>query len=293
MKFPGSVLLQLFVLSLATLKVSATGVLFVKPTNDTPCPQQPCHTLEHYAQSWQLYLTSNTIVQFLPGEHILEGDWNELRSENISNLTLVGSDSVVYDNSPLSIPVATSRINCRRGNPFFGFSNVTELFIARLTFSECGGGKITLILSEVSNLVFDCVTIRNSTGAGLKGFNLGKASIHRSTFVFNQATSASLWSANIILLYGKCSEATETNITSSWIMLGNGSNERRSVGGLRLQVSLSCYNIKVHIHNTTVKENMGGNMFLGLNGFTHNIIIITDSHFKGDYIIQTAVVGCY
>ena len=110
MKIPGSVLLQLFILSLATLAVSATSVLFVKPTNDTPCPQMPCHTLEHYAQSWQLYLTSNTIVQFLPGEHVLEGDWNELRSENISNLTLVGTDSVVYNNSPLSIPVATSRV---------------------------------------------------------------------------------------------------------------------------------------------------------------------------------------
>ena len=285
MKIAKSVVLHLFILSLATMAVSAAGVLFVKPTNDTSCPQQPCHTLEHYAQSWQFYLTSNTVVQFLPGEHVLEGDWNVLSVENVSNLTLIGSDIVVYNNSPLSIPVAASRVICRRGNTLFGFSNVSELFIARLTFSECGGEMVTLILSEVTNLVFDSVTIQNSTGAGLVGFNLGKSSICHCTFVFNQATSAkSLWSGNVILLYRKCSETiTETNITSSWIMFGNGINKARSVGGLQLLVSPSCYNIKVHIHNTTFKENMGGNMALRLNGFAHNIIAITNSYFEGGY----------
>ena len=276
----------MFILSLTTLAVSATGVLFVKPTNDTPCPQLPCHTLEHYAQSWQLYLTSNTIVQFLPGEHILEGDWIQLIVGSVSNLTLMGSDSVVYDNSPLGIPMATSRVSCRGGKTTFSFYNITALFITRLTILECGGEKVTLFLYKVSNLVVDSVTIQNSTGAGLIGYNLGKSSIHHSAFVFNQATSWSTWTGNIVFSYGECLDRIEAsstmNITSSWIMLGNGSIES-SVGGLRLLVSSSCYNIKVHIHNTTFKENIGGNMFLGLNGFTHNIVTITDSHFEGGY----------
>ena len=29
-----------------------------------------------------------SVVQFLPGEHVLEGDWYELAVENVSNLTL-------------------------------------------------------------------------------------------------------------------------------------------------------------------------------------------------------------
>ena len=186
--------LQWLILLLATLTlctvVSATAVLFVKPTNDTPCPQQPCHTLEHYAQSWQLYLTSNTIVQFLPGEHILEEDWNWLTVENISNLTLIGNDSVVLDSSPLDIPISTSRVSCRRGKTMFSYSNLTELFITKLTFSECDGGKATLTLYEVSHLILDNVVIYNSIGTGLMGLNLGKSLIHRSSFMFNQATSA-------------------------------------------------------------------------------------------------------
>ena len=276
-------MLQLFILSLATLAVSATSVLFVKPTNDTPCSQLPCHTLEHYTQSWQLYLTSNTIVQFLPGEHVLEGDWIQLTVENVSNLTLIGSDSVVYDNSPLGMPIATSRVSCRGGETSFSFYNVTTLFITRLTILECGGEKVTLFLYKVSNLVVDSVTIQNSTGTGLIGYNLGKSSIRHSVFMFNQATSASPWSGNIALWYDNVTEISTMNITSSWISFGSAINESSSVGGLNLHISPLCYNIKVHIHNTTLKKNMGRNMLLELNGFAHNIITITDSHFEGGY----------
>ena len=283
-------MLQWFTLLLATLTlstvVSATDVLFVKPTNDTLCPQQPCHTLEHYAQSWQLYLTSNTIVQFLPGEHILEGDWNVLTVENVSNLTLIGSDSVIRDSSPLGIPMTTSRINCRRGKTLFFFSNITELFIAKLIFSGCGGGKAAFTLYEVSNLILDSVTIRNSTGTGLVGINLRKSLIHHSSFMFNQAAKDYFCSGNIMLLYAKCSERIKTytlNIASSWILYGNATTEIPCVGGAYMLVSESCYNVRVNIHNTTLKENMGGNMLLALNSFASSVITITESRFEAGY----------
>ena len=286
-----SIMLQWFILLLCTLAlsgvVSATGVLFVKPTNDTLCPQQPCHTLEHYAQSWQLYLTSNTVVQFLPGEHVLEGDWNELKVESISNLTLIGSDSVIYNSSPLGIPIATSRISCRRSKTLFSFYNVTELFIERLMFSECGGGEATLILYEMSNLVFDSVTIQNSTGSGLIGHNLRESLVSRSAFMFNQVTETIPY--NIYFTYHTCSEVIENftlNITSSRILFGKATTEAiyPDPRGLSLNVDETCYNVKVHIHNTILKENMLGNMILVLNGFSQNIdVAITDSHFEGGY----------
>ena len=278
-----------FVLSLATLTfstvVSATGVLFVKPTNDTSCPQQPCHTLEHYAQSWQLYLTSNTVVQFLPGEHVLEGNWSWLKVENVSNVTLIGSDSAIPDSSFLGIPMATSIINCRGGKTMFYFYNVTRLLVIKLIFTKCGGRESTLYLYEVSNLMLDSVAIQNSTGTGLLGFNLRKSLIHRSSFMFNEATRGYPWSGNIMLLYN-CSEMIETftlNITSSWILFGNGTTELGCVGGLGLQFSQSCYNAKVNIHNTTLMGNVGGNMLLVVYGFAHNSITIADSHFENGY----------
>ena len=89
-----------------------------------------------------------------------------------------------------------------------------------------------------------------------------------------------------MLFYEECSEVIETytvNITSSWILFGNATNDTIFKGGISLKVGQSCYNVKVHIHNTTLKKNMGGNMFLLLNGFAHNIITITDSNFDCGY----------
>ena len=282
-------MLQWFILLLATLAlsgvVSATGVLFVKPTNDTLCPQQPCHTLEHYAQSWQLYLTSNTVVQFLPGEHILEGDWNELGVENVSNVTLIGSAAVFFNSSSLGIPMATSRISCRRSKTYFGFSYVTELLISRLTFSECGGGEATLLLYKVSHLLLDSVIIQNSTRTGLIGINLQESLIRNSVFMFNQDTNALSCQGSVLLIYAQCSKMVQNftlNITSSWILFGNAT-KNFCASGLHLLVIWPCYNVRVHIHNATLKENIGGNMFLSLDGFANSIITITDSHFKGGH----------
>ena len=278
-------ILQWFIVSIATLTlntvVSASGVLFVKPTIATSCPHQPCHMLQYYAQRWLFYLTSNTVVQFLPGEHILEGDWNELFVENVTNLTLSGSDSTITDSLPLSLPTATSRISCMGGKSIFVFSNITELFIARLVFSKCGGGTLklklsttlilykmnfTLLLYEVSNLVLDTVTIQNSTGTGLWGYNLlGKSMIYRSALLFN-AAAAFPCAGNIMLLYYNCSGNSLVNITSSWIMSGNANATRYTcVGGLTLGLNQSSYSVEVHIHNTTMTRNVGGNMFLSLS----------------------------
>ena len=214
-------------LTLTAMQACASGIHVVKPTNETACPQQPCHTLEHYAQRWQFYLTSNTIMTFLPGEHVLEGDWSTLFVVNVSNLTLIGNDDMITGN--LGIPEATSRISCRQGKSCFSFYNVKELSIARLSFSDCGGSifHTTLFMLGVYNLVVDGVTVQNSTGSGLLGYNiLGRSSISYSAFLFNTA-SAGLPGGNVIPSYksqSNCSNVPETftvSINSSWIMFGN------------------------------------------------------------------------
>ena len=95
------------------------------------------------------------------------------------------------------------------------------------------------------------------------GLNLGKSLIHRSALMFNQATNAFSCSGNIMLFNEKCSEIIETytpNTTSSWILFGNATTESECVGGLYLELGQLCYNMKVHILNTTFKYNLGGNM---------------------------------
>ena len=53
-------LLLLILLSLglpALLPAGAATVLYVKPTKDTPCPSEPCHTLDEYAQNTSQYFS--------------------------------------------------------------------------------------------------------------------------------------------------------------------------------------------------------------------------------------------
>ena len=70
----------------APLPTEAATVLYVKPTESTPCPGEPCHTLDEYAQNTSQYFVSNTTVEFLPGTHILS---QPLHISGVNNLSLI------------------------------------------------------------------------------------------------------------------------------------------------------------------------------------------------------------
>ena len=75
---------------MATLLVFSTTcsghtILYVKPTPHAPCPADPCLTLSQYAQQPHHYLTSNTTLLLLPGDHILSVNF---RVENVSDIEI-------------------------------------------------------------------------------------------------------------------------------------------------------------------------------------------------------------
>jgi len=83
---PYNTLLLLFLLSLGfpvLLPAGAATVLYVKPTIDTPCPSEPCHTLAQYATR---HLISVTAIEFLPGTYNLS---KPLHISGINNLSLL------------------------------------------------------------------------------------------------------------------------------------------------------------------------------------------------------------
>ena len=65
---------------------STEGIYYMRPTNASTCPGQPCHNLSYYSQISQLFFTSNATLYFLPGEHIL----GQVIVTNVSNITLAG-----------------------------------------------------------------------------------------------------------------------------------------------------------------------------------------------------------
>ena len=101
---------------------------YVKPAANTPCPADPCLTLSEYAQQTHHWLTSNTTLLFLPGDHALSVNFTV---ENVS-------DFGVYAQQTSS---ADARIVCQ------GLVGITFRYISRMTvhglaFNSCGKGAV-------------------------------------------------------------------------------------------------------------------------------------------------------
>ena len=93
-------LLLLLLLSLgftAPSPAQADTIHYVKPTEDTKCPGEPCHTLDWYVNEThhrEYFPYNNTIMKFLPGTHNLS---EVFHFHGATNLTLEAIDSTVNE----------------------------------------------------------------------------------------------------------------------------------------------------------------------------------------------------
>jgi len=107
---------------------------YVKPTANTPCPADPCLILSEYAQQTHHYLTSNTTLLFLPGDHVLSVNF---MVENVSDFEIYAQQTTTADNYTAS----GSRIVCQ-GLVGFTFRNISHMTVHGLTFNSCGKGAV-------------------------------------------------------------------------------------------------------------------------------------------------------
>ena len=132
MPHPTLLLLLLSLGSPLLLPAGAATVLYVKPTEETPCPGEPCHTLDEYAQNSTQYFVSDATMKFLRGTHIL--NW-PLNIHGINNLFLTarnatGNETIVRLSKPL------------------WFTNVSNLTFVDCDFSNSNGSIIGLNASH-------------------------------------------------------------------------------------------------------------------------------------------------
>ena len=124
-------LLLMFLLSLGfpgLLPAGAVTVLYVKPTEDAPCPGEPCHTLDEYAQNASQYFVSDTSVEFLPGTHSLS---QPLNISGVNNLSLVArnaarNETIIRLSEPLQF-TNVSNLTLLDSTLVFGYNNRTFL----------------------------------------------------------------------------------------------------------------------------------------------------------------------
>ena len=83
--------LLLLVLLVPVISLCESAEYYIRPTaltTSTSCPGQPCLTLNHYMNNTSHYIQSNTVLNFLPGKHVLK---RPLHINNVQNVTLKSS----------------------------------------------------------------------------------------------------------------------------------------------------------------------------------------------------------
>jgi len=131
--------LRMFVATLLPLLVCFTTCSdhtnhYVKPTANIPCPADPCLTLSEYAKQTHHYLTSNTALVFLPGDHVLSVNFTV---ENVNDVEIYAQQTLTADNYAGS----RNRIVCQ-GLVGFTFRNISHMKVHGLTFNSCGKGAV-------------------------------------------------------------------------------------------------------------------------------------------------------
>ena len=166
---------------------------YVKPTPDTTCPTEPCHTLSEYAQQLPHNLTSNTTLLLLPGDHVLSVNF---RVESVSSFEICVRSFPPTNNRP------KDRVVCK-GLVGFIFYNVSSLTLESLTFTSCGKGAVgydplpdnftiyygILIILGDNIMIFNC-SFKDSFRTAL-GVFYSSLHLHGNIFTNNGPSSGS------------------------------------------------------------------------------------------------------
>ena len=178
----------------------------------------PCCDISTYIKNSSF--KSDTMFCFLNGTHIIDlVDYAMLVIENDSNITLIGLGVLVQhslqekvteynftpyeDDQNISFLQSTSVIQCK--SPFaFIFRNVKNLNLKNMTIQDCGAdvteiiiniqgnesfpiiNSIAFLMISITNLMFENISVQNSTGYGFVGINMiGDSHLIGSSFVGN------------------------------------------------------------------------------------------------------------
>ena len=175
---------QVFLLPLFLIVECAATEYWVTPDSTSNCnTRQPCLTLSEYVQNTSHYFTSNSVLHFLSGNHtISKTTW--VIVQDVENISLAGS-------------AGHATVHCN-GRLSFTFERVVDLQISSIGFIKCGLEvtddlryvhaeptrigyfvhelavqlQVALLFAKCSSVVLRNVTVMESYGYGLLGYNM-------------------------------------------------------------------------------------------------------------------------
>ena len=168
---------------------SAENVYCVIPTA-TSCSSCPhisthCATLSEYAQKAEMYFTSDTIIMFTPGDHVLD---RNVTVANATRLTIYGESS--SDN------IATV---VRNGSVGFSFTNMVDFSILFLAFTSYNrfwsygshpASNSALVLQSIPNAKLVNCSFHDNIGTAL-AVNNTSVTLVDNKFMHNQCACRS------------------------------------------------------------------------------------------------------
>ena len=165
---------------------------YIRPKAGGLCPSgQTCHTIDDIADQPEVYLSSNTVLYFMEGAHILEQRQLVL-VDNVSNVTLKGLGSLEQGFHE-TVTLLTVVVQCVNASGGLAFIDSKDISIKGIMFKDCGADaakvdtyyndfRASLVFSYVTNVTLEYVSILNGTGMGLICSNCLDLFISNSSF---------------------------------------------------------------------------------------------------------------
>ena len=130
--------MMLLMLCLVLLSASTATEYYVVSSDGAPCPVGGvCHNISYYLRHYDEYLTSNTVLTFFNGTHLIEQD-EVITVTGVNNLTFqgVGAMEPVFNTS---VKQSTVKIQCSsNAKLLLIFMDSSDIQFSKITFDNCG-----------------------------------------------------------------------------------------------------------------------------------------------------------
>ena len=111
--------LILFILVIC-IEAQSQNNIYVTPLSSSMCTQQPCYTLNYYAEHSAEYFTTETTVSFLPGVHLLN---TTIAIDNVTNFKM----TAVASSAEQDVHIICGSNNDENNSVYFGSSTLIVL----------------------------------------------------------------------------------------------------------------------------------------------------------------------
>ena len=266
--------LLLLVLLVPVISLCESAEYYIRPTaltTNTSCPGQPCLTLNHYMNNTSHYIQSNTVLNFLPGKHVLK---RPLHINNVQNVTLKSSTSGSGMYSQLLV-----KFSCENES-----------------LNHCIYTRSAIEMVNVTNVVINDISLEMWT----PNCNIPGVIVEQSTDVHLQLHIHSVQGNGSLAAGG-----TETShLYMDGLQVGNLYNGIRIENTKKVSIMNSsfdnCQNSgmviinsdAIDISNTTLSNNMENGMYLeSCNNTTLTSISATNNQQDGMYLISCSSVS--